>query len=105
MNNFDTACLGGVFLAMQKTVKNLRTTTTEPLERMFGTNCSWKREFIVNEFIIFSNKLELIMKTVIDNDIKTRTSSKGYMAGFSGFVEVVGRMKKKLKKKIMFVTK
>ena len=88
------------FLAMQKRVKNLRTTTTEPLEHMFGTTHSWKREFIVNDFIIFSNKLELIMNNVMKNDIKTGTLTKGYMTGFSGFVEVVRKMKTKLKKEI-----
>ena len=65
---------------------------------MFGTTRSWKREFTVNEFIIFSNKLELIMNNVIKNDIKTSTSTKGYMSGFSGFVQVVHKMKMKLKK-------
>ena len=42
----------------------------EPLEHMFGTTHSWKREFTVNEFIIFSDKLELIMKQVVENGIK-----------------------------------
>ena len=98
MNNFSTACVGGVFLAMQKRVKNLRTTTTEPLEHMFGTTRSWKREFTVNEFIIFSNKLEMIMTSVITHGIKTGTSSKGYMTGFAGFADVVSKIKNKLKK-------
>ena len=98
ISNFTTACIGGVFLAMQKRVQNLRTTTTEPLEHMFGTTRSWKREFTVNEFIIFSNKLELIMTNVINNDIKTGTSNKGYMTGFRGFSEVIKKMKSKLKK-------
>ena len=65
---------------------------------MFEMICSWKREFTVNEFIIFFNKLEIIMKNVIENDINTGTSSKGYMTGFAEFTEVVGRMKKKFKK-------
>ena len=98
IHNFSTACIGGVFLAIQKRVKNLRTTTTEPLEHMFGTTRSWKREFTVNEFIIFSNKLELIMTSVINHDIKTATSSKGYMTGFAGFAEVVNKVKNKMKK-------
>ena len=98
MNNFSTACIGGVFLAMQKRVKNLRTTTTEPLEHMFGTTRSWKREFTVNEFIIFSNKLEMIMTSIITHGIKTGTSSKGYMTGFGGFANVVSKIKIKLKK-------
>ena len=98
INNFSTACIGGVFLSIQKRVKNLRTTITEPLEHMFGTTHSWKREFTVNEFIIFSNKLELIMTSVINHDIKTATSSKGYMTGFTGFAEVVNKIKNKLKK-------
>ena len=45
INNLSTACIGEVFLAMQKKVKNLRATTTEPLEHMFGTTRSWKREY------------------------------------------------------------
>ena len=65
---------------------------------MFEMICSWKREFKVNEFIIFFNKLDIIIKNVIENDIKTGTSSKGYMTGFTEFTEVVGRMKKKFKK-------
>ena len=89
ISNFTTACVGGVFPAMQKRVRNLHTTTTEPLEHMFGTTRSWKREFTVNEFIIFSNKLELIMTNVINNDIKTATSNKGYMTRFRGFSEVI----------------
>ena len=72
----------------------------EPLEHMFGTTQSWKREFTVNEFIIFSNKIELIMTNVIKNDIKTGTSNKEYMTGFRGFAEVVNKMKSKLKKEI-----
>ena len=100
LNNFSTACIDGVFWQCKKRVKNSRTTTTEPLEHMFGTTHSWKREFIVNDFIIFSNKLELIMNNVMKNDIKTGTLTKGYMTGFSGFVEVVRKMKTKLKKEI-----
>ena len=98
MKNFSIACVGGGFLAMQKRVKNLQTTTTEPLEHMFGTTRSWKREFTVNEFIIFSNKLEMIMTSVITHGIKTGTSSKGYMTGFAGFADVVRKIKNKLKK-------
>ena len=67
---------------------------------MFGTTQSWKREFTVNDFIIFSNELELIMTNAIKNDIKMGTSTKGYMTGFSGFAEVVRKMKSKLKKEI-----
>ena len=55
INNLSNACIVGVFLAMQKKVKNLRATTTEPLEHMFGITRNCKREFMVNEFIIFSN--------------------------------------------------
>ena len=67
---------------------------------MFGMTSSWKREFKVNEFIIFFNKLDIIIKNVIENDIKTGTSSKGYMTGFTEFTEVIGRMKKGLKNEI-----
>lgn len=97
-HNFNTVCIGGVFLCMQKRVRNLRTTTTEPLEHMFGTARSWKREFTINEFIHYSNKLEIIMKNIIQNDIKTTTSSKGYMNGFAGFASAVKNLQEKLKK-------
>ena len=40
------------------------------------------------------------MTNVIKNDIKTDMSTKGYMTGFSGFAEVVRKMKNKLKKEI-----
>ena len=97
-NNFNTVCIGGIFLCMQKRVRNLRMTTTEPLEHMFGTARSWRREFTVNKFIIYSNKLEIIMNNVINNDIKMATSSKGYMNGFAGFASAVKNLQDKLKK-------
>ena len=31
LNNISMACIGGVFLAIKKKVKNLRSTTTEPI--------------------------------------------------------------------------
>ena len=65
---------------------------------MIGTTCSWKREFTVNKFIIFSNKLEIILNNVIEKGIKTGTSSKGYTSEFTGFAEVITKMKSKLKK-------
>ena len=90
---------------MQKKVKNLSATTTDPLEHMFGTARSWKREFAVNEFIIFSNKLEIILNNVIEKGIKIGTSSKGYMSGFTGFAEVITKMKSKLKRGHLFLKK
>ena len=98
-NNFITSCLGGIFLAVQKNVNNLRFTTTEPLEHTFGTARSWRREFTINEFLIYCNKLDIILKNVIENDIRTGSSSKGYMHGFKGFADVVSRKKNKLTKK------
>ena len=95
-HNFTTACLGGIFLSMQKKVKNLRLTTTEPLEHTFGTTRSWKREFTVGEFITYSNKLETIMKNAIENEIYSSTSAKGYMSGFKGFADVINGIKTKL---------
>jgi len=97
-NNFNTVCIGGIFLCMQKRVRNLRMTTTEPLEHMFGTARSWRREFTVNEFIIYSNKLEIIISNIINNDIKMGTLSKGYMNGFAGFASAVKKLQEKLKK-------
>ena len=88
-NNLITSCLGGMFLAVQKKVKNLRFTTTEPLEHTFGTARSWRREFTINEFLTYSNKLYLILKNIIEHGICSSTSSKGYMYGFKGFAEVV----------------
>ena len=40
------------------------------------------------------------MKNAIENDIRTGSSSKGYIHGFKGFVDVVSRIKNKLTKKI-----
>ena len=93
INKFSTACIGGAFLAMQEKVKSVCATIIEPLEHMFGTTQSWKRELTVNQFIIFSNKLELIMTSVINHDIKIGTSSKGYITGFVGVAEVVSKIK------------
>ena len=103
-NNLITSCLGGIFLAAQKKVRNLRFTTTEPLEHTFGTTRSWRREFSVNEFVTYSNKLDIILKNVIENGICSSTSTKGYMHGFQGFAEVVSRIKQKLTKKSPFET-
>ena len=55
-NNFISSCLGGVFLASQKQVHNSRLTTTESIEHSFGTARSWRREFTINEFVIYFNK-------------------------------------------------
>ena len=60
-NNLITSCLGGIFLSVQKKVKNLRLTTTEPLEHTFGTARSWRREFTINEFLTYSSKLDIIL--------------------------------------------
>ncbi len=78
-NNFNTACIGGVLLSMHKKVCNLRSTTTEPFEHIFGTACSWRRKFTVNEFIIYANKLETIIKHVIKNGINTAILRKGLL--------------------------
>ena len=86
-------------MAVQKDVKNLRFTTTEPLEHAFGTARSWRREFTINEFLIYCNKLDIILKNVVEYDIRTCSSSKGYMHGFKGFAGVVSRIKNKLVKK------
>ena len=103
-NNFITSCLGGIFLAVQKRVKNLRLTTTEPLEHTFGTARSWRREFTINEFITYSNKLNIILKNVMDHGIATASSNKGYMHGFKGFTDVISKIKQKLKKESTNVT-
>ena len=84
-NNLITSCLGGIFLANQKKVKNLHFTTTEPLEHTFGTASSWSREFTINELLTYSNKLDIILKNVIEHGICTSSSTKGYMHGFKGF--------------------
>ena len=39
------------------------------------------------------------MKNVIEHDIKTSTSQKGYMHGFQGFANVVKQINSKLSKK------
>ena len=103
-NNLITSCLGGIFLAVQKKVKNLRFTTTEPLEHTFGTTRSWKREFTINEFLSYSDKVDIILKNVIEHGICTSSSSKGYMQGFKGFAEVVCKIKDKLIKKKKLIT-
>ena len=63
--------------------------TTESIEYAFGNTRSWKREFTINEFIIYCNKIDFILKNVLQHDIKTSTSKKGYMHGFQGFVDIV----------------
>ena len=73
---------------------------TELLEHMLDTTCSWKKKFTVKKFIIFSNKLEIILNNVIEKRINTGSSSKRYMSGFTGFAEVITKMKSKLNKGI-----
>ena len=85
-------------MAIQKKVKKLCATTTEPLEHIFGTTRSCKREFTVNEFIIFSNELEIILNNVIEKGNHTGTFSKGYTSGFTGYPEVITKMRSKLKR-------
>ena len=60
-NNFHTACFGGISLSMQRQVKNVRTATTEPQKYMFGTVRSLKGEFVVNEVIIDTKTLEIMI--------------------------------------------
>ena len=63
-NNFITACLDGIFLASQRKLHNIHLTTTESIEHAFGTARSWRREFTINECIIYCNKINFIMKNV-----------------------------------------
>ena len=95
-NNFITACLGGIFLASQKKIHNLWLTTTESIEHAFGTARSWRCEFTINKFMIYCNKINFIMKNVLQHDVKTSTSKKGYFHGFQGFTDVVKRINLKL---------
>ena len=62
------------------------------------------REFTINEFLTYSTKLDLILKNVIESDIHTSSSNRGYTHGFKGFVDVVSKIKNKLTKKAL-VTK
>ena len=78
--------------------------TTEPLEHIFGTIRSWRREFTINEFLTQSNKLEIILKNVIEKGIYTSSSNKGYMHGFKGFTDVVSKIKQKLTKKTSIIS-
>ena len=73
-------------------------TTTELIEHAFGTARSWHREFTVDEFIIYCNKVDFIMKNVLEYDIKTSTTQKGYMHGFQGFANVVKKNQFKIEK-------
>ena len=57
-----TVCVGGVFLVIQKRGRYLQTKTTESFEHMLGMAHSWKKQFTVNEFIIYSNEPEIILK-------------------------------------------
>ena len=101
--NLITSCLGGIFLAVQKQVKNLCFTTTEPLEHTFGTTRSWRREFTINECLTYSNKLNIILKNVMEYGIVTETSNKGYIHGFKGLTDVISKIKQKLKKEASHV--
>ena len=91
--------LRGIFLAVQKKVKNLRLTNTKPLEHTFGTARSWRREFTINKFLTYSNKLDIILKNIIEHGICTSSSTKGYMHGFKGFAGVISKIKEKLTKR------
>ena len=63
------------------------------LEHTFVTTRSWRREFTINEFLTYSNKLDIILKNIIDHGICTSSSPKGYMHGFKGFAEVLSKIK------------
>ena len=45
------------------------------------------------------------MIQVVANGIKTATSSKGYMTGFSGFAAVIGKIRTKLKRETLEIKK
>ena len=98
-HNFVTSCLGRIFLASQRKICNLWLTTTEPIEHAFGKARSWRRKFTINEFLIYSYKIDFIMKNVLEHDIKTSTSQKGYMHGFQSFANVMKKINLKLSKK------
>ena len=78
-----------MFLVMQKRVHYLRTITTELLGYASGTTCSCRREVSLHEFIIYSIKLKIIIKNIIQYDIKKGTSMECYMIGFVVFEPVV----------------
>ena len=87
-------CVPGI---TQKQVKNLR--ATEPVEHTFGTAISWKRESTIRKFNSYHNKLELIVKNVIENDIIISTSNKCFMTSFKGFANVVRNIQTKPSKR------
>ena len=69
------------------------------MEHTFGTTRSWRREFTINEFLIYSNKLDIILKNVIENGISISSTNKGYMQGLKGFANVVTKIRHKLSQK------
>ena len=89
-----------IFLASQRKVSNLQMTTTEPIAHAFGTAKNWRQEFTINKFLTYCNKKDLIMKNVLENNIKTKTSQKGCMHGFQGFANVVKKWIQNLHKRI-----
>jgi hypothetical protein len=93
--NFAFSCLGGCLLSLQRGISTLRLCTTESIEHAFGTTRSWRREFTVMEFVLYSEKLETILSNVVRYDIRTTTSSKGYMEGFLGFAKAIQKMSRK----------
>ena len=59
IGNFDCILyLGGLFFLGQTRVVHLCTTITEPLEYTFGTTRCWRRDFKINESIIYCDKID-----------------------------------------------
>ena len=50
-------------------IKNLRVTITEPLEYTFASARLLESEFIVGEFISYSNRLKIMMKNALESGI------------------------------------
>eukprot|EP00918_Siedleckia_nematoides_P019598 GHVU01041807.1.p1 GENE.GHVU01041807.1~~GHVU01041807.1.p1 ORF type:complete len:777 (+),score=97.28 GHVU01041807.1:224-2332(+) len=91
--NLVASVLGAAMLCMQR--QEVRLSTTEPLEHFFGTMRQHRREFSVKDLIERVGVLETAFKNVTQFNIRSSSSSKGYMAGFDDYAKAVGGMLRK----------
>ena len=90
--NFVVSGMGAICLAIQNDIHNLRLFTSEPAEHFFGNARQFgAREFTVQGFLNFIEKLENVLKGIMMG-LKSTTSSKGYMSGFKGFMDSIKRV-------------
>jgi hypothetical protein len=101
LRNLYLSSVGLVMLLMNEAVdpNKLVLVTEEPCEHYFGCMRSFKREFMVSEFLIYCDKLRRFL------DAKTRSNlssgnerMKGYLAGFEEFFRKINSANDKKRK-------